>query len=199
MRRTWSAMLLGVALLPAVGGVAFSLAAEPEDAEGARYNLMAVFLYNFASFIEWPADSALSQGPITIGVLGANPFGSAVAAIEKKTVNGRALTFRSFASPSEVQPIHILFVAKSAARQMDEVRRVLRGHPVLTVGETEDFTRQGGVVRFYEVETGAGRADPGRNLRLEINERLARDLNLQIRSKLLRLATVVDYPAPDVP
>lgn len=192
----WTALTLAVFLVSPDGTA--SVRAAGNGAPEARYNLMAVFLYNFASFVDWPADPVLDKGPIVIGVLGRNPFQSAAAAIEKKTVNGRPIRFRTFAAVADLEPTHILFLDREAAGQLGAARRRLQGHAVLTVGETDDFTRQGGVVRFFEVaarETGA--AD--RSLGLEINEKLAQELNLQIRSKLLRLATVVDYPPPASP
>lgn len=191
--RGW-ALLLALGLSPPAGTA--SVRAASDDVE-ARYNLMAAFLYNFTAFVNWPEDAKLDQGPITIGVLGENPFASAAPAIEKKTVNGRPIRFRSFAEITEVEPTHILFVGRNLASQLGEVRKRLQGHAVLTVGETDDFTRQGGVVRFYEVAAAGGEAD--RTIRLEINEKLAQDLKLQIRSKLLRLATVVEHPPPPIP
>ena len=77
---------------------------------------------------------------------------------------------------------------------MSEILRKVGDQPVLICGEHEQFTQRGGMVRFYEVEAGEGEQE--RQLRIEINESLARRVNLQIRSKLLRLASVVDYPIP---
>lgn len=170
-----------------------------ESAIDARYNLMAAFLYNFASFVEWPSDPQLDKGPIVIGVLGENPFAAAAPAIEKKTVNGRAIRFKVFPDLSALEPTHILFISREAAAQLPQVRHTLEGRAVLTVGETEDFTRRGGVVRFFEIAAAPDAADAARTLRLEINETLANSMKLQIRSKLLRLASVVDYPSPAEP
>lgn len=177
-------------------GVALRAAIAADDAGRTRYNVMAAFLYNFASFVDWPSDPGLDEGPLTIGVLGENPFGEAASAIEKKTVNGRAIRFRVFPDVASVVPTHILFVTGARAGDLAAVRRVIAEHAVLTVGETEDFTRRGGVVRFYEAAADAGAE---RTLRLEINEVMARASRLEIRSKLLRLATVVDHPPPAEP
>ena len=58
---------------------------------------------------------------------------------------------------------------------------------MLTVGETEDFARQGGVIAFYS---------EGKKIRFEINADLARRLGLKISSELLKLGKVVGAEAP---
>jgi hypothetical protein len=54
---------------------------------------------------------------------------------------------------------------------------------VLTVGDAADFARIGGMIGFY-VENN--------KIRLQINARTAKEANLSISSKLLRLAAVVE-------
>jgi hypothetical protein len=60
----------------------------------------------------------------------------------------------------------------------------VRGKSILTVGETEMFTRQGGIINFITVDN---------KVRYEINLDAARRADLDISSKLLRLAKIVGY------
>lgn len=159
-----------------------------------RYQVMAVFLYNFLSFIEWPAEGPLGEGPLLIGVLGDSPFGDAPRAIEKKQVGNRNVRFVFFADTDSVTPTHILFVTRERTADLPKLCRSLKGQPVLTAGEDDDFTRRGGVIRFYEVAVEDG---GDRQLRVEVNEAAAHACRLQIRSKLLRLASLVNYPPED--
>jgi hypothetical protein len=53
---------------------------------------------------------------------------------------------------------------------------------VLTVGETESFTAQGGAINFLMIDS---------KVRLEINLAAVRQANLQVSSKLLSVADVV--------
>jgi hypothetical protein len=57
--------------------------------------------------------------------------------------------------------------------------------PVLTVGETDDFIRAGGIIRFIEA---------GRKIRFEINPDAADRVSLRLSSRLLRLADIVRPP-----
>jgi len=52
-----------------------------------EYRVKALFLFNFAKFVEWP--NALPGDGISIGILGDDPFGDMLAqTIAGKTVNG---------------------------------------------------------------------------------------------------------------
>ena len=58
----------------------------------------------------------------------------------------------------------------------------IKTRPVLTVGETDQFMEQGGVINFVKKEG---------KVRLEINLDAARQAKLEISSKLLNVADVV--------
>lgn len=158
-------------------------------ADARKYAVIAAFLYNFFLYVDWPDNPDLNEGPLTIGVLGENPFGEALNALEKRHVEGRAIEVLLFDSLETLVGTHILFLPTGSAALLPEVRRALRGQPVLTVGESADFTRNGGVVRFFE--TG-----DSQRIGVEINQTAAAELDLRIRAKLLRLATLVEHPLP---
>ncbi len=40
-----------------------------------EYQVKAAFLYNFAKFVEWPAETGGAPGALTICILGRDPFG----------------------------------------------------------------------------------------------------------------------------
>ncbi len=186
---------IGIALI--IGWVAIPSAARGQTTPRAvedRYNLVSAFLYNFLLFTEWPEDNA--RTPMVIGVLGENPFGRAADAIAQKQVGRRSIEFRYFSRVEDVEPTHILFVPISQDQASAELCRRLRGSPVLTVGESERFTRQGGVIRFFEQRDRAG-GDVV--LRVEINETAAEELGIRFRAKLMRLAQLVRYPWPEDP
>jgi hypothetical protein len=64
------------------------------------------------------------------------------------------------------------------------------GAPILTVGDAADFIGRGGMIRFAEVAN---------RIRFEINPGAAERSGLRVSSRLLRLAEIVDAPAPKVP
>jgi YfiR/HmsC-like len=76
----------------------------------------------------------------------------------------------------------VLFVSKSEAGRLRQILAALQGTSILTVGETEAFARQGGMINFITVD---------KKVRYEINVAAAKRANLDISSKLLRLAKIV--------
>ena len=184
--RRWVA-LLGLAL------VCFGPAAESlfgAAAPSREYQIKAVFLYNFVQFVEWP-DAAFSDAgaPLRIGVLGEDPFGPALdEAVQGETIRSRRLVVKRAQRLDELADCQLVFFAKSEAWQVSARRDdQADARPVLTVGETEDFARRGGVIAFYS---------EGKKVRFEINADLARRLGLKISSELLKLGKVVGAEAP---
>ena len=64
-----------------------------------EYQVKAAFIYNFAKFVEWPPQTFKSPGdPMSICVLGQNPFGSSLEeAVNGKSVDGRRFAVRQVA------------------------------------------------------------------------------------------------------
>src|SRR5881296_3853751 len=49
---------------------------QAQRAPVAEYQIKAVFLFNFAQFVDWPTNAfSEAQAPLVIGVLGEDPFG----------------------------------------------------------------------------------------------------------------------------
>ncbi|HEY3175540.1 MAG TPA: YfiR family protein [Candidatus Polarisedimenticolia bacterium] len=174
------AVILGVGLS---GGVPAAPARiEPAPGTSVEYQIKAAFLYNFAKFVEWPPPAFDDDAPLTIGLLGEDPFGGAIdQAIEGKVVNGRGLALKRFAKVKDLQPTAILFISRSSSRDLDEIFERTRGAHVLTVGESDGFAGKGGVINFFTDEN---------KVRFEINLEAARAAGLQISSKLLGVARI---------
>jgi len=161
-----------------------ALAIRPRGAQNREYDLKAAFVFNFVQFVTWP-DSAFAEAnsPYVIGILGENPFGSALEdMVRGEKVNGRPLEVRKVANTKEVEECHILFVSRSEAAGLETVLWRVRAKPVLTVSEIDEFTERGGIIRLYNA---------GNKVRFQINAEEARAAGLRISSKLLRLAEVV--------
>lgn len=150
-----------------------------------EYPLKALFLYNFGSYIEWPAEAfASAQAPFVIGVLGSAPVESTLKELAAtKTIAGRRIVVEQFSSAEKVQPCQILFIARNVSPQQKRVALdKLKNHHVLIVGESQGFAGQGGSVNFF-IESN--------KVRFEINPESAKQRQLKISSKLLSLAKIV--------
>jgi hypothetical protein len=153
-------------------------------AQSKEYEVKAVFLFNFAQFVEWPTNAFdETQSPLVIGVLGDDPFGSFLdETVRGETVNSRPLVIRRYRRADEIKSCHILFISRSEAGRLEEVFSSLKGRHVLTVGDYDGFNQRGGMVRFYTEKN---------KIRLKIGLETTRTARLTISSKLLRPAQIV--------
>ena len=144
----------------------------------------AVFLFNFAKYVEWPAAAfSNAAAPITIGVMGTDPFGDNLQrVVAGKTVNGRPFVIKHLASDSDLSGCQILYISASEAPRMGGILDKASALPILTAGEGEQFARNGGIINFVP-KNG--------NVRLEIDLKAAKKAGLTISSRLLAVADVV--------
>ena len=160
-------------------------AAASQERDAPEYELKAAFLYNFATFVEWPAGSFPGpDSPFTIGVIGQDPFSPSLeTTLQGKTVGGRRIEVRRSSDVKELKVCHLLFVPASEGERVPNILEALRGTSILTVGESPGFAAQVGCVNFF-IE--------GKRVKFEINPGAAKRANLKVSSKLLRLARVVE-------
>jgi hypothetical protein len=178
--------LLSIRQALGVLAAALSLAASLPVTAAAptEYQVKAVFLFNFSQFVDWPpAVFASPRSPITICVLGHDPFGAALDDIvQGEVVNGRPLEVQRYRRVEELGSCHILFIDRSEQSRLSEILAQLSGRSVLTVSDMEDFAQRGGMIRFLTV---------GKKIRLRVNLDSAQAASLTISSKLLRPAEIV--------
>jgi hypothetical protein len=155
-----------------------------EEPSLTKYRVEAVFLFNFAKYVDWPAAAFPNDtAPITIGVLGTDPFDDNLQhVIEGKTINGRTFAIKHLASDSDLGGCQILFISDSEASRMDGILEKAGALPILTVGEDEQFAQKNGIIDFV-LKDG--------KVRLEIDLTAAKKTGLKISSRLLAVADVV--------
>jgi hypothetical protein len=155
-----------------------------ETAPPAEYQLKAVFLFNFAQFVEWPPEAfPEAQTPLIIGVLGEDPFGIYLDdTVRGEKVNNRPLIVQRYHRLDEIKTCHILFVSQSEANRLEPIFTSLKGRNTLTVSDAVGFAQRGGMIRFVTERN---------KIRLRINLEAAKAANLTISSKLLRPAEIV--------
>ena len=174
-------------ILVALAGAFTVLPQVATPAPPTEYEVKAAFLYNFARFVEWPRDVVPPDGAsFRIAILGEDPFGPALeSALSGKRVLEHPLEVTRVKRAEDALAAHIVFVSASEAPRLERVLRVLGGHSVLTVGDTDEFARRGGIIGFRTDE---------RRVRFEINPDEAARARLKLSSHLLRLARVVGTP-----
>lgn len=175
MRRRLSISL--VALL-VVGAVAHA-----QRPVGAEFEVKAAFLLNFAKFTDWPARAfAGPDGPLTICVLGADPFGSVLdQTLQDERIGGLRLTTARLSGVADAHRCHIVYVSPSEQAGYSQHLAAIDRRRVLTVGDSPGFIAAGGHIRFYLEEN---------RVRFAVNPDAVVSAEFQVSSKLMRLATL---------
>ncbi|OLD88304.1 MAG: hypothetical protein AUG85_04970 [Gemmatimonadetes bacterium 13_1_20CM_4_66_11] len=178
-----------MALLKAAFTVLTSALLLVQTPRASEYQVKAVFLFNFAQFVEWPAVAAPDpQMPVIIGILGEDPLGTFL----DETVRGERLGLRPFEirryrELTDITACNILFISRSESERVAEILAALGKRPILTVSDGDDFAKRGGMIQFVN--------DKNR-IRLRVNLEAAQAANVTISSKLLRVAEIVRTPRP---
>ena len=173
--------LFAVMVLGALGGSIQSVHAQGPT----EYQVKAAFLSNFAHFVEWPSNAfSTENSPVAIGVLGDDPFGSALEeVVAGKFANGRAFEIKRFQNIKDIKTCHILFISSSEVKRLTGHFDALSQRGILTVGEVDRFAQKGGVISLILVDN---------KVRFEVNTWAADQAGLKISSKLLNLARAVE-------
>ena len=148
----------------------------------SEYQLKAAFLMNFTRFVDWPPSAFNSPAsPITICVLGENPFGSDLdQLVEGETVKGRKVVVERLRQPPSPKSCQLLFAGKSEM-QISALLSGL-GPGVLTVSDRDRFLLEGGMIALV---------NEGKHVRFDVNQRAALRASLTISALLLNAARSV--------
>jgi hypothetical protein len=151
----------------------------------SEHEIKAVYLFNFAQFVEWPSE-VFPEGdsPIIIGILGKDPFGGFLEeTIQGEEVSGHPLQVKHYANVKEIENCHILFIHPVLIPKLDNILKELKGKEILTVSDGSNFIKQGGMIRFIKESN---------KIRLQINLSAVKASDITISSKLLRLSEIVE-------
>jgi hypothetical protein len=169
----WVAALL--VLVPGARPIAAQDTASVEE-------LTAAILFNFAKFTEWPSDAIAADAPILLC-----STDQGVADVLAAITNGKAVGARKIASSrvlldQSVRQCSILHAPKLDERRTTALITSLRGTSVLSIGDSGQFTKSGGVAHIFQA---------GDRLKFAVNVAAAERARLHLSSRLLTLAQIV--------
>jgi hypothetical protein len=166
-----------LAVLVVLGNCAHSYA----QSDPPEYQIKAAFLFNFVKFVDWPADTFKDEKqPITFCTVGQDPFrGTLDEVVSGKMSGNHSIRVQHYKLPQDILGCHILFIGSQQKKYIAAVLARLKHAPVLTVGDSEGFVQQGGIIGFVWEED---------KLRFNINLGAARAAQLTLSSKLIYLA-----------
>lgn len=150
------------------------------------YVLKAVYLEKFSRFVTWPDESLMNSlnEPFIISVIGKTPLVENLEQIYSvQKINNKRVEIRRISNLYEIEKSHILVIAESEKKNLQNILSLTKNIPVLTVGETLGFADKGVLINFYEENN---------KLRFEINETAVLQSPLQMSFYLLNSAKIVN-------
>lgn len=180
-RRVRHVKLAGVAARLAMGfsfllpGAQPVLAAEPVP----EYQLKSAFIYNFTTFIDWPG--AVGK-QLTLCVAVPQDSVGYFTRMAGKPVGDRTLAVRPLGQDDSAEGCSILFVADSESASFDDWLSEVGDENVLTIAESADWLKKGVVMSLVLQDN---------RVTFDVNLEAARGENIDISSRLLRLARKV--------
>jgi hypothetical protein len=166
---------LAAALLLCRGGI--PARATGQEITLTEYDLKANWVFQFTKYVEWPAEAwGEARAPFVIGIVGKDPFGSSLAELVKgETAKGHPIQIRHFGAEDDVSACHLLFISRAESSRLKDILRSARGHSILTVGETEDFIKEGGMINLELAD---------RKIRCDLNKLAANEARLRPKPQL---------------
>jgi hypothetical protein len=174
-----------VALGRAIGGLSGPLLAGGAGVPIAKeHEVKAAFVYNFFKFVEWPSGRVQeTKAPFVIGVVGKGNITTGLeSTVRERDINGHPLIVKTVETPEAARTVHLLFICAAEDNRLVELLPTLAGSGVLTVGESEAFAQQGGIITFVR---------EGETLRFVINMDSAERAGLKISAQLQKLAKTI--------
>lgn len=152
----------------------------PEDA------VKAAMLYNFVQFVHWP-EGVVTEGPeLILGLLGRDSLQEWLLDLAANSSRISSLQTVQFDSLQELQAhkhkLQVLYVGRTAQKNLPAILRVLDGIPVLTVSDDELFVKQGGMMNFVRQNS---------RIRFDLNLDAVANGQLKISSRLYGLARLI--------
>jgi len=170
-------MVASVGVLAATGAVA-----QPQ--QQPEYLIKARYLMALADYVTWPPSVDLNGRALVLGILGNSPFDAQRNEILlSREVKGRLLAIRYLKSIKDCEACDILFISESEGGRLPEILRMIRNRPILTIADTPDFGRRGVMVNLFQEQA---------RVRFEINLASVRASGLEVGSRVLKLAKMID-------
>jgi hypothetical protein len=143
-----------------------------------------MFVYNFLKFVEWaPSTSIHARDPFVVLIIGDGATADATERfLKSKTIGEQQLVVRRARWDQSLAGVRAAFVVEQDTKRLYRILDAAAAAGVLTIGEGDSFTTQGGVI---------GLLVQNRKVRFDVNTSAAQIAGLRVSSKLLALTRVI--------
>jgi hypothetical protein len=147
-----------------------------------RSPVKALYIYNFATLIDWPSE--YRKGDFVIGVYGNKDgvYNDLKTKFEGKDIGSQEIVIQNFSSVSQINKAHILYVTPRNSSSISSLNSKFKDKSTLIVTEKSGYLSKGAAINFVV---------KGTSQKFEINKGNARKHKLIIADRLLKLASSV--------
>ncbi len=177
------ALILGI-LLPGV------VRAAESGVQVSEYELKAQFIERFAGFVRWPTETSTEEpAPFLLCLYGESPIETSLeAALSGREIEDRPIRLQPLAPPAaEETPAfddcELLFLGALSDEEFSLALDQAQGRPILTVADRPGRAEAGVMINLFVADDRIG---------FEVNESAAVEAGLELSSRLLRLARLVE-------
>ena len=153
--------------------------------QSSVYVLKAVYLEKFSRFVTWPEECSMDDPnkPFVISIIGKTPLHKNLEQIYSiQKINNKKVVVQKISNLYEIENSHILVIAESERKNLQNILSLTKNLPVLTVSESSNFAEKGVIINFYKEQN---------KLRFEINETAVLKSPLQMSFYLMNSAKIV--------
>jgi hypothetical protein len=148
-----------------------------------EYTMKAAYLYNFALLTTLPDAAKADDADFNLCVYGQDDFGAALDKLNGKDVNGQKVRVLRLDRAEDALRCQLIFIGDIDPQRALRLNNVLAKAPVLTVAD--DKWGKTAMINLVP---------QNQRLTFTINASAARSAKLQLSSKLMRLAALVETP-----
>ncbi len=146
--RLFSPLLAGLFAATAIVGL--PPLASAQSPKPSQYDVQAVYLYDFAKFVRWPAGGAAAT--LDICVAAQSTYADTLTKIVAgEQIGGRPLAVRAVERPEQEAGCAVLFIGSAMKDSFDALLSAATGKPMLTVSDLPGFLDRGGMIQFVVV------------------------------------------------
>ena len=163
----------------------------PAQNRPSQYDVEAAYLLDFGKFTQLSTGSHTPQrATFDVCIVGRDPIGPTIDKLAANdTVDNREVQVLRDASASQARTCAIAYFNSHDDDLTRDALKLLAGADVLTVGDSPNFLKDGGMVQFV-VETN--------HVRFAVNLDAVRKTHIVLSSQLLRVALYVEgQPKPE--
>lgn len=143
--------------------------------------IKAAYLFRLSLFVEWPPSKLDSTGlePILFCVAGDPSVSQSMATVlTGKSINQHKIKVTGVDLQDDLSSCHLLYLPENIQTPLPFLEAAAP-YPILTVGESQAFYRQGGMIFLFNKDN---------RIHFAINEQTAKGTGLEFRAQLLHLA-----------